>query len=62
MQAFIHFLLALAVAFVGLGATIGAGLTGDWDTLPDLDVMAGDLTASLAELGAGTTTARGRRQ
>ncbi|HEX9774285.1 MAG TPA: wax ester/triacylglycerol synthase family O-acyltransferase [Actinomycetota bacterium] len=40
----------LSIAVTSLSGIMGFGLTGDWDMLPDLDVVAGGLLSTLAEL------------
>jgi WS/DGAT/MGAT family acyltransferase len=41
---------ALSIALTSLAGVMAFGLTSDWDTLPDIDMLAGDLLASLEEL------------
>lgn len=41
---------ALSIAVTSLSGTMGFGLTSDWDTLPDIDVLAKGLLAGLDEL------------
>ena len=48
---------ALGIALMSYNGRLNFGLTGDYDLMPDLDGLAGDLYAALAELAeaAGTT-------
>ncbi|HEY2601202.1 MAG TPA: wax ester/triacylglycerol synthase family O-acyltransferase [Thermoleophilaceae bacterium] len=48
---------ALGIAIMSYNGRMNFGLLGDWDALPDLDDLAGDLEDSLAELAraAGVT-------
>jgi WS/DGAT/MGAT family acyltransferase len=41
---------ALSIACTSLGGTMAFGLTGDWDGMPDLDVLADAMDDSLTEL------------
>jgi WS/DGAT/MGAT family acyltransferase len=50
---------ALAIAIISYDGKVGFGLLGDYDALPDLDVVAEGIEASLAELVA---LARGGRR
>jgi WS/DGAT/MGAT family acyltransferase len=43
---------ALGIAIMSYNGTINFGLVGDYDLMSDLDELAGDLQASLAELAA----------
>jgi WS/DGAT/MGAT family acyltransferase len=42
--------LGLSVAVTSLSGTMGFGFTGDWDTVPDIDVLPEALLESMAEL------------
>jgi WS/DGAT/MGAT family acyltransferase len=42
--------VALSVAVTSLGGTMGFGFTGDWDGVPDVEVMAEGLDDSIEEL------------
>jgi diacylglycerol O-acyltransferase len=42
--------MGLSIAVTSLAGTMGFGLTGDWDTLPDIEVLAQGIDESLAEL------------
>ncbi len=42
--------LGLAVAVTSLSGTMGFGFTGDWDAVPDIDVVASGLLEALDEL------------
>jgi WS/DGAT/MGAT family acyltransferase len=42
--------LGLSVAVTSLSGTMGFGFTGDWDTVPDIDVLPEGLLESMAEL------------
>jgi diacylglycerol O-acyltransferase / wax synthase len=42
--------LALSVAVTSLSGAMGFGFTGDWDGVPDIDVLAGGVSDSVAEL------------
>jgi hypothetical protein len=48
---------ALGIALMSYNGRLNFGLTGDYDLMPDLDELAGDLHAALTELAevAGTT-------
>ena len=48
--------LGLSVAVTSLSGTMGFGFTGDWDAVPDIDVLPEGLLESMAELkkAAGT--------
>ena len=48
---------ALGIALMSYNGRLNFGLTGDYDLMPDLDDLAGDLHAALAELAeaAGTS-------
>lgn len=48
--------LALSVAVTSLSGTMGFGFTGDWDAIPDIDVLARGVLESVDELkkAAGT--------
>jgi hypothetical protein len=54
---------ALGIAIMSYNGTINFGLVGDYDLMPDLDDLAGDLQASLAELAdaAGVELAKPQR-
>jgi hypothetical protein len=41
---------ALGVAIMSYNGRMNFGLVGDWDAMADLDELAGDFEASLAEL------------
>ena len=43
---------ALAIAIISYDRKVGFGLLGDYDALPDLDVVAEGVEASLAQLVA----------
>ncbi|MEA2133553.1 MAG: diacylglycerol O-acyltransferase / wax synthase, partial [Solirubrobacteraceae bacterium] len=43
---------ALAIAIMSYDGKVGFGLLGDYDALPDLDVVAEGIEASLAQLVA----------
>jgi diacylglycerol O-acyltransferase / wax synthase len=47
---------ALGVAILSYNGRLNFGLTGDYDALPDLDVLADDLRSSLAELARAAGT------
>lgn len=51
--------VGLSVACTSLAGTMAFGLVGDWDTMPDLDVLADALRRSIADLRRAA--ARGRR-
>ncbi len=42
--------MALSVAVTSLSGTMGFGFTGDWDAVPDIDILAGGLLESIDEL------------
>lgn len=42
--------LGLSVAVTSLSGTMGFGFTGDWDAVPDIDVLPGGLLDSMQEL------------
>ena len=42
--------LGLSVAVTSLSGTMGFGFTGDWDSVPDIDLLPGALLDSIAEL------------
>jgi WS/DGAT/MGAT family acyltransferase len=42
--------MALSIAVTSLSGVMGFGLTADWDTVPDLEDLAGDLLESFEEL------------
>jgi WS/DGAT/MGAT family acyltransferase len=42
--------LALSVAVTSLSGTMGFGFTGDWDAVPDIEVLAAGLRESVSEL------------
>ena len=42
--------LGLSVAVTSLSGTMGFGFTGDWDAVPDIDVLPEGLLESMAEL------------
>ena len=42
--------LALAIAVTSLSGTMGFGITGDWDAVPDVDVLAEGVVESVTEL------------
>jgi hypothetical protein len=42
--------LGLSVAVTSLSGTMGFGFTGDWDGVPDIDVLPTGLLESMAEL------------
>jgi WS/DGAT/MGAT family acyltransferase len=42
--------LGLSIAVTSLSGTMGFGFTGDWDTVPDIDVLAAGLHDSMDEL------------
>jgi diacylglycerol O-acyltransferase len=42
--------LGLSVAVTSLSGTMGFGFTGDWDAVPDIDVLPGGLLESMSEL------------
>jgi diacylglycerol O-acyltransferase len=42
--------MALSVAVTSLSGTMGFGFTGDWDAVPDIDVLSGGLLESIEEL------------
>ncbi len=46
-------------ALMSYNGRVNFGLTGDFDAMPDLDALAGDLEASIAELAAATASAVG---
>ena len=50
---------AVCFGIMSYNGQVNFGLIGDYDALPDLEALAGDLEASLAELGGAR--ARGRR-
>lgn len=43
--------VALSIGVTSLAGTMGFGITGDWDGLPDIDLLAAALQESLDELG-----------
>jgi diacylglycerol O-acyltransferase len=47
---------ALGIALMSYNGRLNFGLTGDYDLMPDLDDLAGDLHASLAELAEAAGT------
>ena len=49
----------LGVAIMSYNGRIGFGLTGDWDALPDLDDLAGDLRAAISDLAEAAGVATG---
>jgi WS/DGAT/MGAT family acyltransferase len=51
---------ALAIAVMSYDGKVGFGLLGDYDALPDLDVVSEGIEASLAQLVAAAKTAGGR--
>jgi len=53
---------ALSVALVSYAGRLCFGLLADWDALPDLDLLAGQLEQSLAELVKGSRAKRAREQ
>ena len=56
---------ALGIAIMSYDGTLGFGLLGDYDALDDLDALAEDLRAAIAELAAAagvTRTGSGRRR
>jgi hypothetical protein len=42
--------LALSIAVTSLSGIMGFGFTGDWDAVPDIDVLARGLRDSVDEL------------
>ena len=48
-------------ALMSYNGRVNFGLTADYDAMPDLDALAGDLEASIAELAAAAALGRGRR-
>jgi diacylglycerol O-acyltransferase / wax synthase len=42
--------LALAIALTSLAGTMAFGITSDWDSMPDIDLFAADMQASILEL------------
>jgi hypothetical protein len=48
--------MGLSIAVTSLAGTMAFGLTADWDTLPDIEYLAGAMDESLGELrkAAGT--------
>jgi diacylglycerol O-acyltransferase / wax synthase len=56
---------AVGVAIMSYNGRIAFGLTGDWDAMPDLDDLAGDLRAAIGDLvdaaGVGRRRRAGRR-
>jgi diacylglycerol O-acyltransferase / wax synthase len=42
--------LALAIAVTSLAGTMGFGFTGDWDAVPDVDVLSEGVVEAVAEL------------
>ena len=54
----------LGVAIMSYNGRIGFGLTGDWDAMPDLDDLAGDLRAAISDLleAAGVASGGSRRR
>jgi len=55
---------ALGIAIMSYDGTVSFGLNADFDALPDLDLLAGQLSEALEELAqaAGLPPARGRRR
>jgi WS/DGAT/MGAT family acyltransferase len=51
--------LALGVAIVSYNGTMNFGLVGDFQALPDLEELAGDFTAALAELAQAADVSLG---
>jgi diacylglycerol O-acyltransferase len=49
---------ALGIAIMSYNARLGIGLLGDFDAMPDLDDVAEDVRAAIAELRAAAGTAR----
>jgi diacylglycerol O-acyltransferase len=57
---------ALGIAIMSYNGRLGFGLTGDYDSMGDLDVLAGELSAAIAELvaaarGPGRSPPAGKR-
>ena len=50
---------AVCFALMSYNGRINFGLTADYDAMPDLDALAGDLEASIAELAAAAPSAGG---
>jgi hypothetical protein len=46
-------------ALMSYNGRVNFGLTADYDAMPDLDALAEDLEASIAELAAAAPSARG---
>ena len=46
-------------ALMSYNGRVNFGLTADYDAMPDLDALAGDLEASIAELAAAAPSAVG---
>ena len=42
--------LALAIAVTSLGGTMGFGITSDWDSMPDIDDFASDMSNAILDL------------
>jgi diacylglycerol O-acyltransferase / wax synthase len=42
--------LALAIALTSLAGTMAFGITSDWDSMPDIDDFAADMSAAILEL------------
>lgn len=42
--------LALAIALTSLAGTMAFGITSDWDSMPDIDDFAADISAAIGEL------------
>jgi hypothetical protein len=56
---------AVCFAIMSYNGQVNFGLTGDYDAMPDLDALAEDLDASIAELveaAGGKPKRRGRRK
>jgi diacylglycerol O-acyltransferase / wax synthase len=52
---------ALGIAIMSYDANVFFGLLGDYDAMPDLDALAGDLDAAIAELARAAGVKRPRR-
>jgi hypothetical protein len=53
---------AVCFGIMSYDGRVDFGLIGDFDALPDLDALAGDLEASLAELVATAPPAKQKRR
>jgi WS/DGAT/MGAT family acyltransferase len=52
----------VGVAIMSYNGRIGFGLTGDWDAMPDLDDLAGDLRAAIGDLAEAAGVRRAKKK